>query len=95
MWTVRRDDEGWYSVENYIYGHKLFANLNSWNGRKIYPVDPPSVSYVAIGRNMNAFDNTTAQWRSIQINGRVCIVNRACDDFSLVADYQCVNYRPF
>ena len=93
MWTLLRDDEGWYSVENYLYGSKLCVSFNTWNGRRVYPKDPPGVTLVGVARN-SPVDPATTQWRFIQVDGRVCAVNRACDSFCLVQDNDTLKLIP-
>lgn len=83
MWTLLRDDDGWYTIENYLYQLQLAAEFNTWNGRRIYPKDPPAVRLLGVARN-SPVDVPTTQWKLLQADERICIVNRTCDGFCLV-----------
>ncbi|MCJ1398670.1 hypothetical protein MMC11_001871 [Xylographa trunciseda] len=77
-WTVEKDDEAWYSVENYLYGYKLAAVCKISEGRRVFSLEAPSIAFVKPNTPCTP-DKASAQWKFIQVNGRVHIINRACD----------------
>lgn len=83
-WRVDRDDQGWYTIEHYIYGVQLGAVCGNNNGLKTYPSGNTGVGLYSVPYASSQSDNSIFQWKFIQIDQRVAMINKACDNFYLV-----------
>jgi hypothetical protein len=91
-WTLVKDDDGWYSVSNYLYGYQLAAVPPQVGGRRAFPSNPPGLSLCSPISSSTA-DKATLQWRFIQANGRVSMACRACDEYVVTVDGPNMRFR--
>ena len=96
LWKIVKDDEGWYAVENYIRGGwKLATIFDTVNGKRVFRPQPADVALIRPGPGGPAAGAATAQWKFVQLDGRYCVVNRACDEYFLSPSGAVLGLRKF
>lgn len=85
LWKIVKDDEGWYAIENYVRGGwKLATIYDTSNGKRVFRPQPLDIALVRPGSAEPVAGAATVQWKFVQLDGRYCIVNRACDECFLL-----------
>ena len=92
-WTVEKDNDNWYTIANYLYGYQLAAVCQMRDGRRLFPSQAPSIALIK-PHVPNTSDKVPMQWKFIQVNGRVSMINRACDQFGVKMDNSSLRFEP-
>ena len=85
-WKVEKNDEGWYLIQHYLYGFFLSAVFKIQGGKRVYPSSPPSVGLYSAQYASTWSEKAIFHWKFIEVDQRVCLINRACDDYCLISD---------
>ena len=93
-WKIVKDDDGWYSIESYARGGwKLGAQFDILNGKRVWKKEPPGVVFLRPGSAELPSGKASVQWKFVQLDGRIAVVNRACDEYYLVQDGENVRFK--
>ena len=85
-WTMVKNDDGWYTIQHYLYGFTLSAVSRSQGGKRVYPSSAPSVGLYSAQFASTWSEKAIFQWKFIEVDQRACMINRACDDYCLISD---------